>query len=292
MAVFQIVFGRYSLSAFLFFLCFFGSVQGASYCISTKHFPTIGMFAAANLIMGYIDLYENGKLPDCEGLYVDFGFDGLYYDSMHGSNWWEYFFEPISIGKGYSMSYDPSWEEGCTAFRAKSALPRDRSVALANQYVRIKPHIQQKVDAFAVSHFNGLYTIGVHYRGTDKFSEAPRVDYSAVIAAVRDRIPIGLEWQIFVATDEASFLEKMEEAFPSHIVATYAYRSNTSEGVHFSSHNPYALGEEALIDALLLAKCDLLIRTSSNLSLWATYFNPDLSVVLLNERYEKWEELG
>ncbi|MCB9092821.1 MAG: hypothetical protein H6620_09700 [Halobacteriovoraceae bacterium] len=66
--------------------------------INTEHFPTIGMFAAANLVIGKIHLYEKGELLNCQGLKVDFEQHGLYYESNHGPNWWSYFFEPISIG--------------------------------------------------------------------------------------------------------------------------------------------------------------------------------------------------
>lgn len=69
-------------------------------------------------------------------------------------------------------------------------------------------------------------------------------------------------------------------------IAIKAQRSSNGEpGVHFINKNNYSLGEEALIDACLLSKCDLLIRTSSNLSLWSTYFNPSLPTILLNHRY-------
>ncbi len=63
-----------------------------------------------------------------------------------------------------------------------------------------------------------------------------------------------------------------------------AHRSSGTAGVHLSNRNQYKIGEESILDALLLSKCDLLVRTSSNLSLWSTYFNPDLPVILLNER--------
>lgn len=82
----------------------------------------------------------------------------------------------------------------------------------------------------------------------------------------------------------------MQQEFPSRIVSRDVHRSTGEEGIHFSEHNGYQLGEEALIDSLLLSKCDLLIRTSSNLSLWSTYFQPDIPVFLLSERYQKCAE--
>lgn len=272
------------------FLYNFSKIYGAYCVVSTEHFPTIGMFAATNLVIGQIHLYERGDLPDYQGLKIDFGQHGLYYESDHGPNWWSYFFEPVSLGITTSSPFYISWEEGCDAFRAKNALPREKAIKLVKKYIRIQPHIQKKVECFVEDHFYGDYIIGVHYRGTDKHSEAPRIDYNVIINAVRVQIPKEKSYQIFVASDEQSFVETMQQQFSSQIVTRDVHRAIGLEGVHFSDHNGYQLGEEALIDSLLLSKCDLLIRTSSNLSLWSTYFQPHIPVILLSERYEKCAE--
>ena len=47
----------------------------------------------------------------------------------------------------------------------------------------------------------------------------------------------------------------------------------------------YERGEDALVNALLLAKCATLIRTTSLLSASASLFNPNLKVILLNRGY-------
>ena len=121
------------------------------------------MFAALNLTIGQIHLYEKEELPNFQGLKVDFGHYGLYYESNHGPNWWGYFFEPISFGTTTFSPFYMSWEEGCDAFRAKSALPREKALALVKKYIRIQQHIRKKVDCFVKDYFHGAYTIGVHY---------------------------------------------------------------------------------------------------------------------------------
>jgi hypothetical protein len=47
----------------------------------------------------------------------------------------------------------------------------------------------------------------------------------------------------------------------------------------------YKKGEGALIDCLLLSRCNTLIRTTSFLSAWASIFNPKLPIVLVNRPY-------
>jgi hypothetical protein len=43
-----------------------------------------------------------------------------------------------------------------------------------------------------------------------------------------------------------------------------------------------AKGEDAVMDCLLLSRCQYLVRTASNLSLCSTLFSPDMPVMLLN----------
>jgi hypothetical protein len=48
----------------------------------------------------------------------------------------------------------------------------------------------------------------------------------------------------------------------------------------------YEKGENAMVNALLLSKCETLIRTTSLLSAWASLFNPQLKFILLNKAYD------
>jgi hypothetical protein len=125
--------------------------------------------------------------------------------------------------------------------------------------------------------------LGVHYRGTDKFSEAPRVPYEEVMAAVRDAAHLALprRWKLFVATDEQPFLEYARHAFPDRLICQEAIRSTDGQGLHFQLAGDYRNGEGAVSDCLLLSRCNYLIRTESELSLCSTLFNPHLPVTVI-----------
>ncbi len=130
--------------------------------------------------------------------------------------------------------------------------------------------------------------MGVHYRGTDKKSEAARTEYETVFDSVRSYIKEHQleDFKIFVATDEAQFVKTMEREFPGRIITSQAKRSEDASPLHLnldhSNGNPYRQGKEALFDAAVLGKGDVLIRTASNLSLFSTYLNPDIPVILLS----------
>ncbi len=264
------------------------SLHGNEFLIIEMQYNyNVGMFAAANQVLGQLYLFETGQLPHISGLSIDFGKYGLYYDPSYGPNWWTYYFEPIRLGemKNATLVYLTK-EQGLKAWLQRRLMSRKIAAEMIRKYIRINSHIQQKVDAFVAEYFLGYYVIGIHYRGTDKNKEAPRLAYETVFEEVEKHIPQEKPYFLFIATDEVDFLEQAKIRYLNRVVALEAHRSSSGDlGIHFENRNNYALGEEALMDACLLSRCNLLIRTSSNLSLWSTYFNGDLPVVLLNQRY-------
>ena len=246
----------------------------------------IGMFANFNYVVSLLYEYESHPYA---GLEVDFGETGLYYDPQKGPNWWEYYCEPIRLGSKRRSSikkFTPK-EFSHYASRVEKSFNRNLVNGLINKYIKLKPHIQNKIEQFYNDHFKGQYVICVHYRGTDKIHEAPFVPYEIVIDSLNEHIAKNqLEnYKIFVATDEERFLQMMNERYPGSIIAYSTLRSNDNHAVHVFAKENYLKGEEAIIDCLLLSKGDFLIRTSSNLSIWSTYFNPSIPVNLLIQRY-------
>lgn len=302
------------MGIFNFFLLFvpLSLIADVFYIVDLAEHPNIGMFASANQVLGHLYLYENkvpkvvrlglkddplynylqhkylsNNLPKISGLKVDLGKRGLYYDELKGANWWNYYFEPMEVGtKENAEIRPPSRGESIRAFCERYHIARAEGAEIVKKYIRVRSEIQKKVDSFVQDYFQDFFIVGVHYRGTDKEQEAPKVEYENVFKSIEENIPLTLPYRIFVATDELPFLEAIQNRFPNQIICTDAHRTKGNTGVHYTfAAPPYQLGEEALMDCLLLSKSDLLIRTSSSLSLWSTYFNPDLPVILLNQRF-------
>lgn len=256
--------------------------------IRLEHNHHLGVFATANQVLAQLYLFETGQLPGVVGLAVDFDRFGLYYDPNRGLNWWTYYFEPICLGEREQgkISY-PTQEQYLAAWQERRKLSRATAAHIVKKYIRIAPHIQRKIDAFAAEFFLGNYMIGIHYRGTDKKAEAPRVSYDTIFTEIDAHIPQDRPYSIFIATDEIEFFQQATSRYGHQVVAIKAHRGSSGGlGVHFLNKNNYLLEEEALMDACLLSKCNVLIRTSSSLSLWSTYFNPDLPTTLLNRRHD------
>jgi hypothetical protein len=158
-----------------------------------------------------------------------------------------------------------------------------------HSYLRLKPHITQKVEDFWTALGVDGPVIGLHFRGTDKSREAPRVPWQHCLTIVEDYIRNHKTVQaVFVASDEQEFIDFAKNSIrrvPVYCNDDY-YRSNDDRAIHLGLKcGGYEKGEDALVNVLLLAKCSILIRTTSTFSAWASIFNPNLKVILLNKPY-------
>ena len=246
--------------------------------------PLVGFFAQ---LSWYLQLAfyceEHGLVPLISAI------SPQYRDPGRSQNWLSYFFDVEPVTKPDFAIVDlrqlhlgdrgevPTMEQGA---------------ALREKYLPIRPEITQKVQSFVAANMAGRNVLGVHFRGTDKTIEAPRVDREIVKQTIERFLQNNLDIDcLFVASDEASFIPYIQDAFPALPVVSHddVYRSTTSQNFYQQDlgEGNYRKGEEALINCLLLSRCHALIRTTSFLSAWASIFNPALPIALLNAPYAK-----
>lgn len=163
-------------------------------------------------------------------------------------------------------------------------MPRERASALVARYVRLAPAVQRLVDAVITAEW-APSVIGVHYRGTDKAVDARRVPYDEVAASVSSHLmTIDPGGKVFVATDEGAFVDFMRARFPGRVIARAMFRSVDGRPIDVvNADGNYQKGLDAVVDCVLLSRTQFLVRTASNLSLCATFFNPSLPTLLLNQ---------
>ncbi len=253
--------------------------------------PSHGMFSVFDHAVDFLDAYDKNKIA---GLDINFEETGIYYDPHYGPNWWTYYHQPISIGNKSAKCKVRVFDEYYNHMsHTEFNMSRTEVHSLIKKYFHIQPRIQTKIDSILEKEFSGSYVIGVHYRGTDKISEAPRVPYEKVVEEI-DKVIASLSlseknnYRVYVATDEAAFLDYVKPLYEDKLIYLCdAARSTTGAPVHLDrGYNRYLVGENALMDSILLSKTNIIIRTSSNLSRWSTYFNPDLPVIELSKRFQ------
>jgi hypothetical protein len=247
-----------------------------------------GMFSVLDNVFSVADCYDR---KFCSAVKVDFADTGLYYDQDQGLNWFDYYFERIDLG----TPKRPFWimedtDRPNINFPDASHFNRDSIAQLVEKYIKVKPYIAAKVQAFVKGNFGSGFVVGVHYRGTDKSEEAIKVPYERVVEEILKLTQaLGLnEYKIFLATDEQAMIDFLQAQFPGRVTFNpNAERSDDGNPLHLggTDSSPSEIGEQALIDCLLLSKTNALIRTSSNLSRWSTYFNPKIPVIELSQRF-------
>jgi len=263
-------------------ILFFEPLQAEPKFIIRRTRTNAGFFSAFLDIISGLDCYEKGFVA---GLEVDYAKTGLYYDPLVGPNWWNYYFKPICVGnkkKAKRKIADDKYQL-FNAFNVDVGMTKERANELITRYIKIREEIEVFVNHFKINNFDGNIVIGIHYRGTDKVTEAPRLQYEKVREEIEKHAKN--DCLLFVATDEQQFLDYMIECYGTRVLYLQAERSTTSTPLHLAPKSPYQQGKEALLDCLLLSKTDLLLRTSSNLSLASTYFNPLLPVIELSRRH-------
>ncbi|MDR3646569.1 MAG: hypothetical protein P4L22_03435 [Candidatus Babeliales bacterium] len=212
-------------------------------------------------------------------------------DGYNGSkNVWEYYFESISelnFKEGDKSYWQYAAIDGfeIPSLDAVSYSPKFRNLfhSIIKKYIKIKPNIQNKINVFYKKNMHNKKNIGIHLRGTDKFTEVQPVDTKVIFnCANKLAKKLGKNCQFFVATDEERLLDLAKSNLQGKVIAYTSHRSQNSNPVwDFYLHNRAILGEEVLIESQLLSKCNYFIHTISNVSIAVCYFNPRLKNILL-----------
>lgn len=229
----------------------------------------------------------------------------FFFDNSRGEDVWEYFFDKISpftmsrikeLRKKRAISDAQiqyiSSEESARAHqydRDRLATfwaweePMDKRLwmnekrQLGRQYVRefiqVKTDILSKVEKYSQELLEGFFTIGIHIRGTD-FAYATPVPLNIYFEAIDKLLTANSksQYQLFLATDQQQYLQAFEEKYANKVVQSDSFRSNNNIAPFRNEGLPnYKKGEDVLIDILLLAKCQHVIKgpaATGELALW------------------------
>ena len=227
-----------------------------------------------------------------------------YVSPQLGKDYFAYFFENIKLSEEDKLKIKhKKIRISKISHISQLGLPEnyDLKLTISNaadliaRYICIKEDVIDEVNSFCDAYF-GNNVLGLHYRGTDKKGEAPRVDWEKVIKNVQYYLKNSPKTDcVFISSDEIDFIHYIEKQlnnkFPrvSVIYRNDRYRSRNRRDFHRSFWGDnYHKGRDALVNCLLLSRCDVLMKTASFLSGWSKIFNPELPVIMLNEPQKKY----
>ena len=269
--------------------------------IHTIGYRTLGgFFSNFILILNHLHFCDQThKTP-----LVYWNINSFYYDAngWHGvrDNVWEYYFYQVSNSSyelGYKMhtQYESpdkfNFLPGPFNHPHISQEKREMGRKLIDKYIRIKPHIHEKIESFIEENFIGYQTIGIHYRGTDKFTtgESRIIGMQEILDIAYAKAQEFSNSQFFIATDQEEFIMFAQNYFKgkNRLIFYNTFRSPNEKSIHHPhSHSARPsmaqIGEDTLIDMVLLAHCNFLIRTPSNLSVVSLIWNPQLPDQLIS----------
>ncbi len=270
-----------------------------------------GFSACLLTVLNYVRHCEREGLTPV--VHIDDACGTRFLDSKYGGNVWEQYFEPVgaySSSDLQRMLADPACAQIASELHRVDAsiaaqiktnsdsiftwmfghwrtdIPdnltawfeeqRKKGRETVRSYVRIKPHILEKVDHFFDLYMKGRHMLGVHIRGTD-LHYAPPVSPAEYFESIERYLEDNPDAHIFLATDQVQYLELIKKRYGSIVHHYDCLRSSTSTAPFNSkAGSPYQKGEDVLIDVLLLSRCDFLIRGASNIPEMAIFFSENL----------------
>ncbi len=262
------------------------------------------------LLSIFIQVINNLKYCDENNIVPVIDLKGRKYwlfDSDIEGDIWEYYFYPISE---YNVSTIDEKECDFTTF----LLPVNASAGPISEeeknwvysfldnrkyynktilsHIKIKEHIIKAVDSFYNNNMKGENILGVQIRGTDTVKIAvPINDYIQEINSYLKDHDIT---KIYVSSDTHEALGVVKDHFPNLIIFYNCIRQSKFNGkkIHggdwkkLGFKSPKDVGDEALIETLLLSKCSHIIYSKSSIAVAALMFNPQMSHTYLKRPTE------
>ncbi len=212
-------------------------------------------------------------------------------------NVWEYYFYPIcnlplkkvkqlQKNKRRLMNrYNPP--RASDQLQRSNWLPNNDGRLLAKKIIdsqiHLKPNVARKIEDFYNQHMIGKKTIGIHLRGTDKYKERASVDPLMILDVANAYATEG--YQFFVATDEFKLLQLAQKRLHGPVICYDCFRSDDERPIHLRDrqyiYNKAQVGEDMLVEAHILSRCNLFLHTPTNVAGFVVCLNPDLQNIVI-----------
>ncbi|MBU1082724.1 MAG: hypothetical protein KKB59_19720 [Spirochaetes bacterium] len=253
--------------------------------------PARGLFAFYWCVM---DVLRTIDRPDC-GLFVELSKKTLYYDPNYTKtdNVWEYYFEQPS-----NIQLDETCEKiHYTAERAKKlifgltngryAMQESQSIIelgkhLTKKYTRFKQHIIEKAEKFETKNFKGKKILGVHVRGGAHFTTGHARGQGLPLEYYYQKVDEHLpEYDsVFLITPDMPTRNAFADRYRSNLLHYDSDVISKQWGMEAEVQNMdrnYEKGETAILECILLSRCNKMLLTGSNLGCLSMVLKDDSS---------------
>ena len=250
-----------------------------------------GFFSYFMQIMYNVSKIDMANQP----FYINLTHHMLYYDNkIPNPNVWEYYFSQPLSANNIKDTYNLIDVGLFVDDGYKQRFLHEDNIMMHNtyrKYFSVSSIIKDKVNMFYNNHMKNKKVLGIHVRGTDHYTDGLLLDSNYYMSKVDEELALNNYDKILLCTDEAKKVEDFKNAYGDKLIYhNDSIRTNEKSGIHYGVglQNPYKMGEDVIIESLLLSKCNFLLRGVSNVTNAAMIFNPyiDNRIVDLHIKYE------
>lgn len=234
-----------------------------------------GFFSNCSICLDYIIKYYNDykKLPD----YVDTSRSWSWYKPVERENeniFHEYF---DLLNDKFDFSESVKFRHDCQYLNYK-LLPYNNLNKFISLYFKPNQNILNIVkeieNEYMITDYSNICCL--FYRGNDKITEASLPSYENFIEQARKYKENNPNTKFLIQSDETEFLENMINEFPNSVIL-YKYirhiKKNCNDTVDKQNKGlNFLFSKYFLAIVLIMSKCNHLIFTTGNISMWICLF--------------------
>ena len=259
----------------------FGELNEDKIFYVIKRSPGTGLFSNVTFVLNHLKVCEkNNFIPVID---MD-NFKTIYNEKKkikNTDNAWEYYFEKLnkfSLDEVYKSKNVLITSDKFFNFFTYNIDLDDKMIKLLQTQIKVNKILFKSYKRISKI-FKGKKILGIHFRGTS-YKRSPGHPFPAtkrqMLEITENLVKKEKIDKIFLVTEEQNYLDFFEKKFPNKIIhIKCCYRSNKNDAfeIYPRDRHRYKLGREALLETLLLSKCDYFIYLCSNLSSAAISFN-------------------
>jgi hypothetical protein len=231
--------------------------------------PGAGLFSNLTFIINHLSIVDKlGAIPILDS----FNFPNLYNESIRNNSWSNYLNHKnnITLEEVYN-----SKNVLVTSSNWNSNFPMSMSqitncYSLFHKYFQINEQILKIVNEYVATNFINENVLGIHFRGGDQ-KTANNHPFPATKKQMYNKIKNLLQeynfTKIFVSTESADNFKFLNKKFGDKLIYYNSYRSQKNAYLENPRLNHrQQLGEEIIIEALILSKTNYFLCSNSNVS--------------------------
>ena len=233
--------------------------------------PTAGFFSNITFILNHLKICENFNfipIIDMEN-----------YPTLHNEiksiknvkNSWEYYFKKLNNYSLKEIYKSKNVFLSSTRFEKNMSLDMtDDQLSKYFNKIKLKKNIIKKANRFIKKEFKKNNKIlGVHFRGST-YKTARGHAFPPTIDLMVKNIDLLMQKykynKIFLVTEEEKYLKALKKKFKEKLLFYKSFRMNNIDSfkIYPRKNHRYLLGEEILVETLILSKCQGLTYIKSN----------------------------